>query len=75
LILYKNSSSKIGVRKGIDCQYCKNVSEYKETKIFYHTSKNLIVLFDRGETLENDSFIDFDANLNLNRTEVEDIMK
>ena len=67
----KNSSCKIDVKKGIACQYCKSVSEYKETRNFYHTARNLIILFDRGENSANDSFVDFDANLRLNRTEVE----
>ena len=66
-----HSSTNIDIKKGIECNYCKKISQFIEFKNFYHTAKNLIIIFDRGENFEHTSFIDFDDNLTLNNTEVE----
>ena len=67
----KNSIINNNQNKGIICKGCNNVCEFKETKNFYHTAKNLIIIFDRGENMENNSYIDFDDELRLNSSEVE----
>ena len=67
----KNSCANISTIKAIECNGCKKISEFKETKRFYHIAKNLIIIFDRGENMKEESFIDFDDNLCLNSNEVE----
>ena len=67
----KNSFANIGIIKGIECKKCKKISEFKETKNFYHTAKNLIIIFDRGEKMKDEDFIDFDDSLYLNSNDVE----
>jgi hypothetical protein len=57
--------------KNIYCKNCKQVQEHKESKNFYHTGKNLIIFFDRGENCSNKTFIDFDEELLLYNDNVE----
>jgi len=57
--------------KFIHCSKCKDFTIHEESKKFYHTSKDLIIIFDRGEDFSNKTFIDFDEQLELNKTEVE----
>ena len=52
---------------------CNMISEFRESKFFYRTAKNLIIIFDRGQNHENNSFIDFDEDLNLNNYDNGDI--
>ena len=61
----------LGEKKKIKCGRCKNFTPHTESKIFYHTAKNLIIVFDRGEKYQNDMFIDFFEQLELKKTEVE----
>lgn len=56
----------IDTKKAMVCKTCNKISEFTETKNFYHTSKNLIIVFDRGENCENITFVDFEENLLLN---------
>ena len=67
----KTTYNIIDTKKGIKCSKCNQISQFGETKNFYHTAKNLIIIFDRGENLEFDSFINFDEYLSLNGNEVE----
>ena len=55
----------IDKKKEMICKTCNNVSEFIETKNFYHTSKNLIIVLDRGENCVNIAFVDFEENLSL----------
>ena len=50
--------------KHLVCKICSKVSEFDETKYFYHTAKNLIIVFDRGENCTNHTFVNFDETLN-----------
>ena len=52
--------------KELVCKNCNRISKFRESKNFYRTAKNLIIIFDRGENHENNSFINFDENLTLN---------
>ena len=61
--------------KSIVCQKCKKVQEHIESKKFYHTAKNLIIIFDRGENYENQTFINYDEELILTGQEVERYMQ
>ena len=67
----KNTMANIDIKKGKKCKICNKVSQFQETKSFYHTAKNLIILLDRGENFENKTFINFDENLYLNQSEIE----
>ena len=67
----KTSSNIIDIKQGIICKNCQKISQYNETKNIFHTAKNLIFIFDRGENYQNDYFLDFDEYLVLNRTVVE----
>ena len=67
----KNSYANISKIKGIECKGCQKISEFRETKSFYHTAKNLIIIFDRGEKMKDETFIDFDDSLYLNSNDVE----
>ena len=57
--------------KSITCKNCKQVQEHKESKKFYHTAKDLIIVFDRGENCNDKIFIDFDEELLLSNNDVE----
>ena len=57
--------------KGIFCQKCKDFTIHKESKNFYHTAKNLIIIFDREENFSNKEFINFDELLILDKAEAE----
>ena len=67
----KNSSNIIDIKAGITCKNCQHISQFNETKNFFHTAKNLIFIFDRGENYLNNYFLDFDEYLKLNRIIVE----
>ena len=67
----KTTSNTLNIKHGIECKECKNISQFNETKNFYHTAKNLIFIFDRGENKQNDYFLNFDENLVLNNSLVE----
>ena len=67
----KTSSNIIDIKTGITCKNCQKISQFNETKNFFHTAKNLIFIFDRGENYQNDYFLNFDEYLVLNRTVVE----
>ena len=71
----KETCKNINKEKQLICKICDKISEYKETKNFYRTAKNLIIIFDRGENIENKTYIDFDENLTLNNLEAENINK
>ena len=45
--------------KYIQCKKCKELSDYNELKQFYNLSKNLVIIFDRGETNIHKTFVDF----------------
>ena len=67
----KETVVNIDTQKGKVCKQCNTKSIFKETKNFYHSAKNLIFIFDRGENFENKAFINFDENLILTKSEVE----
>ena len=69
----KDTYIDIKKSKELVCKNCNMISEFKESKNFYRTAKNLIIIFDRGQNHENNSFIDFDENLNLNNFDNGDI--
>ena len=66
-----NDRIELNQSKKIQCNKCNNFTEHYESKTFYHTAKDLIILFDRGEDFSNKTFIDFDEQLVLNHKEVE----
>ena len=57
--------------KKIKCNNCKCIRVHYECKKFYHTAKNLIIFFDRGENCQNTKFVNFDEDLELNSNDVE----
>ena len=57
--------------RAIKCDTCQRITIHRESKNFYHTSKNLIIIFNRGKNYENKTFINFSENLILNKNEVE----
>jgi hypothetical protein len=65
-----NDEKSFNEQKGIRCKNCSKIQVHKESKSFYHTAKNLIIILNRGENCENKTVIDFDEELILN-TEVE----
>ena len=66
-----NDSINLDKSKGIFCNICKDYTVHHETKTFYHTAKDLVIIFDRGEDFSNKTFINFDEQLVLNQKEVE----
>ena len=62
----KKKIVNISEDKELVCKNCNRISKFRESKNFYRTAKNLIIIFDRGENHENNSFINFDENLTLN---------
>lgn len=58
-------------KKKIYCNDCQKFTMFMESKKFYHTSKNLIIMFDRGQNYQNKQFINFDEDLILDRNDVE----
>ena len=66
-----NDKITLHKEKGIYCDKCKDYTTHQETKNFYLTSKNLIIIFDRGENCNNKTFVNFDEELSLDKKEVE----
>ena len=66
-----NDNILLTKRKAIFCNRCKDYTNHKESKQFYHTAKNLIIIFDREENFSNKEFINFDEFLILDKTEAE----
>ena len=66
-----NDSILLSKAKSITCKKCNKIQEHKESKKFYHTARDLIIFFDRGENSNNNLFIDFDEQLILNSYYVE----
>ena len=66
-----NDSIILSEEKNIKCYNCNKITAHKESKKFYHTAKNLMIIFDRGENFEHKQFIDFDEQLFLSQKEVE----
>ena len=64
-------SIKVNPKKGIICKKCNDAKELIESKKFYHTAKNLIIILDRGKEDIIDTYVDFDENFNLNKNDVE----
>ena len=62
-----NDEKSFNEQKGIECKVCGKKTVYKESKSFYHTSNNLIIVLNRGENNENKEFIDFDDMLVLKK--------
>ena len=60
-----NDEKSFNEQKGIICPNCKKVNVHKESKSFYYTANNLIIILNRGENCENKAYIDFDENLKL----------
>ena len=60
-----NDEKIFNEQKGIKCEECKKATVHKESKSFFCTAKNLIIILNRGENFENNSFIDFDEKLEL----------
>ena len=63
---FVSKSININIDKHLVCKICNKVSEFNESKCFYHTAKNLIIAFDRGENCTNHTFVNFDENIALN---------
>jgi hypothetical protein len=66
-----NDSIILKEDKNIMCEKCKKTTPHRVNKKFYHTAKDLIIIFDRGENYQNTKFIDFDEILVLSKKEVE----
>jgi hypothetical protein len=60
-----NDEKIFNEQKGIICKKCQKVTVHKESKFFYYTAKNIIIILNRGENCENKTFIDFDEKLKL----------
>ena len=67
----QNDEITLNMRKSVKCNKCNKITEHKELKSFYHTAKNLVIIFDRGEYDKNKTFINFDEQLYLTKKEVE----
>ena len=59
----------------IQCAKCEIVTEHKELKQFYNLSKNLVIIFDRGENHNFTNYVDFPEILELNGNYVENFEK
>ena len=66
-----DDSITLSEEKNIKCYNCNKITAHKESKKFYHTAKNLMIIFDRGENFEHKQFINFDEQLFLSGKEVE----
>jgi serine/threonine protein kinase len=66
-----NDRIELNKTKRIFCNKCNDFTDHYESKTFYHTAKDLIIIFDRGENFSNKTFINFDEQLVLNQKEVE----
>lgn len=53
------------------CEKCKKKTDIQPSCGLYNTSKNLIILFDRGENCKYKDFIDFGDDLNLEKKHIE----
>ena len=62
-----NDEKSFNEKNGLQCKVCGKKTIYKESKSFYHTSKNLIIILNRGENCENKAFIDFNDILILKK--------
>ena len=60
-----SKSIDITTDKHLVCKKCSKVSEFIESKGFYHIAKNLIIVFDRGENCTNHTFVNFDESITL----------
>ena len=60
-----NDEKSFNEQKGIFCNKCKKATVHKESKSFYYTAKNIIIILNRGENCENKTFIDFGEELEL----------
>ena len=66
-----NDSLILSEDKNIKCNNCNTITAHKESKKFYHSARNLMIIFDRGENFEHKQFINFDEQLFLSAKEVE----
>ena len=66
-----NDNIILSEEKNIKCNNCNNITAHKESKKFYHSARNLMIIFDRGENFDNKQFINFDEQLFLSSKEVE----
>ena len=55
----------------IQCKFCKDVMEHREFKQFYNLSKNLVIIFDRGENFSNNKKIEFNEDFLLDGNYIE----
>ena len=58
-------------RQFVQCEACKKATVHSELKQFYNLSKNLVIIFDRGENYINKNFIDFPEDFPLDYSYVE----
>ena len=66
-----NDKIQINPRKAKSCANCGEKKEIFIKKRFFHTSKNLIIILDRGINGKNETFVEFDETLELTKNEVE----
>ena len=55
----------------VQCEKCKIATKHKELKQFYNLSKNIVIIFDRGENCIHNTFIDFPEIFSLDYDYVE----
>ena len=65
---FVKKSINIKTDKHLVCKICKKTSEFEESKYFYHSAKNFIIVFDRGENCTNNTFVNFDEHITLNNS-------
>jgi serine/threonine protein kinase len=65
---FVKKSINIKTDKHLVCKICKKTSEFEESKYFYHSAKNFIIVFDRGENCTNHTFVNFDEKITLNNS-------
>ena len=59
------------VEQGKYCDNCKKRTEIHENYCIYNTSKNLIILFDRGENCKHKDLLNFEMQLDLGKKYIE----
>lgn len=68
--LNKNKIS-LDLDRHVKCPNCQKKNKHTETRRFYETPDNLILIFDRGENNKNKLKININEMIEINRTEVE----
>ena len=66
-----HNSIHLDEKQYIQCERCKRATDHKELKQFYNLSKNLVIIFDRGENYIYKNKVNFYEDFDLNCKYVE----